>query len=282
MINQNVSRTKQRIFYILMYISLGLLAIATLFPFFWGILTSFKTEQEALAIPPIWILKTFHWENYSDAWNLFPFGRFYINTTIMSVFTTLGSILTSAMGGYALSKFKFKGQKTILMIIIATMMIPYWVNLVPIYVLLAKLKWIDTYWGLIIPQLASPFGIFLMRQYMISIPVDYIDAGRIDGANEWKIFRRIILPQCIPVMATLAIYFFVKSWNSFMWPLVVTSSTNMRTVTVGLAFLAGSPERTHYALQMSAATLGMIPAIIVFLIFQRYLIQGTSLSGIKG
>lgn len=276
------SFSAQKVFKILMYVSLGLLAITTLFPFFWGILTSLKTEQQAIAIPPIWFLSDLHWENYSRAWSMFPFGRFYLNTTIMAVFTTLGSILTSAMAGYALSKFKFKGQRAILMIIIGTMMIPYWVNLVPVYVILAKLKWIDTFWGLIIPQLASPFGIFLMRQYMLSIPSDYIDAGRIDGASEWWVFWKVILPQCTPALATLAIFFFVKSWNSFMWPLVVTSATDMRTVTVGLAFLSGSPERTQYALQMSAATLGMIPAIIVFLVFQRYLTQGISLTGIKG
>ncbi|MFH1930940.1 MAG: carbohydrate ABC transporter permease [Pseudomonadota bacterium] len=280
--NQGITGVKLKTFKTLMYISLSLLAVATLFPLFWGILTSLKTEQQALSIPPIWILKEFHWENYTDAWNQIPFGRYYLNTTIMTVFTTLGSILTSAMAGYALAKFPFKGQKTILLIIIATMMIPYWVNLVPVFIILAKLKWLDTFWGLIIPQLASPFGIFMMRQYMVSLPIDYIHAGRIDGANEWQIFWKIVLPQCTPALATLAILFFVRSWNSLMWPLIVTSSLEMRTVTVGLAFLSGSPQRTQYALQMSAATLGMIPAIIVFLIFQKYLIRGISLSGIKG
>lgn len=280
--NQGITRVKLKTFKTLMYISLSLLAVATLFPLFWGILTSLKTEQQAISIPPIWILKEFHWENYTDAWNQVPFGRFYLNTTIMTVFTTLGSILTSAMAGYALAKFPFKYQKTILLIIIATMMIPYWVNLVPVFFILAKLKWLDTFWGLIIPQLASPFGIFMMRQYMVSLPIDYIHAGRIDGANEWQIFWKIVLPQCTPALATLTIFFFVKSWNSLMWPLIVTSSLEMRTVTVGLAFLSGSPQRTQYALQMSAATLGMIPAIIVFLIFQKYLTRGISLSGIKG
>jgi len=280
--NQGITGVKLKTFKTLMYISLSLLAIATLFPLFWGILTSLKTEQQAVSIPPIWILKEFHWENYTNAWNQVPFGRFYLNTTIMTVFTTLGSILTSAMAGYALAKFPFKYQKTILLIIVATMMIPYWVNLVPVFFILAKLKWLDTFWGLIIPQLASPFGIFMMRQYMVSLPIDYIHAGRIDGANEWQIFWKIVLPQCTPALATLAIFFFVKSWNSLMWPLIVTSSLEMRTVTVGLAFLSGSPQRTQYALQMSAATLGMIPAIIVFFIFQKYLTRGISLSGIKG
>ncbi len=168
------------------------------------------------------------------------------------------------------------------MFFIATMMVPYFVNLVPVYVLLAKLKWLDTYHGLIVPQLAKPFGIFLMRQYLVSIPSEYIEAGRIDGASEYRIFGRIVMPQCLPVLGTLTLFFFVGTWNSFMWPLIVTNSMNMRTVTVGLAMLSGGNNRTQYALQMAAATVGMMPAIIAFLIFQRYLIQGIALTGLKG
>jgi multiple sugar transport system permease protein len=264
------------------YLALTLLAVGTLFPFIWALGTSFKTEKQAIAMPPQWIPDPIRLQNYIDAWNMFPFGRFYYNTLLFAVLGMLGSIALSSLAGYALAKYQFRGQYAILIFIIATMMIPYWVNLVPVYTILAKLGWLDTYHGLIIPRLARPFGIFLMRQYIRSIPSDYIDAARIDGASEFGIFWRIILPQCTPVLATLAIFFFVEDWNSFMWPLVVTNSLEMRTVTVGLALLSGSPHRTEYALQMAAATIGALPAIAVFLAFQRYLTQGITLSGLKG
>ena len=266
----------------LIYLALIVLAVATLLPFIWALGTSVKTEQQAIAIPPQWIPDPFRFQNYADAWNMFPFDRFYYNTLLFAVLGTLGSLGLSSLAGYALAKYEFRGQYVILIFIIATMMIPYWVNLVPVYTILAKIGWLDTYHGLIIPRLARPFGIFLMRQYIRSIPSDYIDAARIDGASEFGIFWRIILPQCTPVLATLAIFFFVEDWNSFMWPLVVTNSLEMRTVTVGLALLAGGPERTQYALQMAAATIGALPAVIVFLAFQKYLTQGITLSGLKG
>lgn len=267
---------------IIIYIFLLIQALITIFPFFWALATSLKSEAESIATPPILWPEEIQIQNYIDAWSLFPFGRFYLNTLFVSIFTTIGILLTSILAGYALAKFDFKLKKPILIIIIATMMIPYWINIVPVYILLTKLKWIDTYRGLIIPQIANPLGIFLMRQYMLSIPNDYIDAGRIDGANEWRILWKIMVPQCIPVIATLAIYMFVTRWNSFLWPLIVTRSMEMRTVTVGLALLSGSPQRTQYALQMAAATIGLIPPIIVFLFLQKYLTKGTILSGLKG
>jgi len=264
------------------YATLIGLSIFTIFPFFWAILTSFKTEQQALVSPPIWWLDEWHIENYNQALTIFPFGRFYLNTIIFSVVSTVGRLFTSLLAGYVLAKFNFRAKKLIFILIISTMMIPYWINIVPIYFMLSKIKWIDTYLGLIVPQLAHPLGIFLIRQYLTSIPNDYIDSGRIDGAGEWSILWRIIFPQCLPVMATLSIYFFVASWNSFMWPLIVTRSEEMRTITVGLALLSGSPQRTQYPLQMAAATIGMIPPIIIFLFLQKYLTKGFILSGLKG
>ena len=266
----------------MIYLALTVLALGTLFPFLWALGTSFKTEEKAIAIPPQWIPDPFRPQNYVEAWNMFPFARFYFNTLLISVLGTLGALLLSSLAGYALAKYEFRGQYAILLSIIATMMVPYWVSLVPVYILLAKLGWLNTYHGLIVPHLARPFGIFLMRQYMRSIPSDYIDAARIDGASEFGIFWRVVLPQCTPALATLAIFFFVADWNSFMWPLIVTTRLEMRTVTVGLSLLAGSPYRTAYALQMAAATIGALPAIVVFLAFQRYLTEGITLTGLKG
>ncbi len=264
------------------YFFMIVLSLTTLFPFVWMLSTSLKTEAQAVAIPPHLIPNPIRFSNYAEAWNLLPFARFYLNTVIISVATAAGAMLLSALAGYALAKYQFKGQHALLMFIIATMMVPYFVNLVPVYVILAKLNWLDTYHGLVIPQLAKPFGIFLMRQYLLGIPSEYIEAGRIDGASEFRIFGRIVMPQCLPVLATLVLFFFVGTWNSFMWPLIVTNSTDMRTVTVGLAMLSGGNNTSQYALQMAAATLGMMPAIIAFLVFQRYLIQGITLTGLKG
>ena len=266
----------------IIYLTLMALALATLFPFLWAVGTSLKTEENAIAMPPQWIPNPFQPQNYVEAWNMFPFARFYFNTLLISVLGTLGALLLSAMAGYALAKYEFRGQHVILLFIVATMMLPYWVNLVPVYILLAKLGWLDTYHGLIVPQLARPFGIFLMRQFMRSIPSDFIDAARIDGASEFGIFWRVILPQCTPALATLTIFFFTADWNSFIWPLIVTNSLEMRTVTVGLSLLAGSPYRTAYVLQMAAATIGALPAIVVFLAFQRHFTEGITLAGLKG
>jgi ABC-type glycerol-3-phosphate transport system permease component len=264
------------------YLILAAVALTTLFPFYWAVGTSLKTEQQAIAIPPKFFPNPLKLSNYPYALGLFPFGRFYLNTVIFACAGTVGSIVLSALAGYALAKYRFRGQYAILIFIVATMMVPYWVNLVPVYIILAKLGWLDSYHGLIIPRLSRPFGIFLMRQYMYNIPSDYIDAARIDGTSEFRILRQVVLPQCIPVLATLTIFFFVDDWNSFLWPLLVTNSEQMRTVTVGLALLSGSPYRTAYALQMSAAVIGALPAIVVFLVFQRYITQGITLSGLKG
>jgi multiple sugar transport system permease protein len=269
---------------IIIYCVLFVIAVTTVFPFFWAIGTSFKTESQAIKIPPKWIPDPFILNNYKDAWSMYPFARFFLNTMVFSVFGTCGSILICAMAGYALAKYRFRGQDALLIFIVATMMIPFWVNLLPVYMILSKLHWLNTYHGLIVPRLARPFGIFLMRQYIRDIPSDYIEAGRIDGMSEFKIFMQIIMPQCIPVIATLGIFFFLDDWNTLMWPLIVTSRLEMRTITVGLACLSGNPNSsaTTYALQMSAATIGALPAIAVFLILQKYIIKGVTLSGIKG
>jgi multiple sugar transport system permease protein len=257
------------------------LALGTLFPLYWAVATSLKTEQKAMAIPPQWIPDPFRPQNYTEAWTMLPFARFYLNTAIISVLGTVGALLTSAMAGYALAKYHFKGRNTLLMIIVGTMMVPYWVNLVPVYILISRLGWLDSYHGLIVPMLARPFGIFLMRQYMVGVHSEYIDSARIDGASEFRIFWQVVLPQCTPALATLTIFFFVADWNSFMWPLIVTSSLEMRTVTVGLSLLAGQ-YRSQYARQMAAATLGSLPAVAVFVAFQKYFTEGLTLSGLKG
>lgn len=265
-----------------LYALLVILGVATFFPLLWAVSTSLKTEENAIAIPPQWIPDPVRPENYTETWEMFPFERFYFNTALIAILGTVGAVLLSAMAGYALAKYRFRGSYALLIAIVATMMIPYWINLVPVYTILAKIGWLDTYHGLIIPRLARPFGIFLMRQYMLTVHSDYIDSGRVDGASEFSIFWRIVLPQCTPALAALSIFFFVADWNSFMWPLIVTSSLDMRTVTVGLSLLAGSPFRTAYAHQMAGATIGALPAIAVFLALQRYFTEGISLTGIKG
>lgn len=264
------------------WLFLGVLALLTLFPFYWAVKTSFETEEHAIAIPPRLLPSPVRLLNYPEAWHLFPFARFHLNSLIFAVLGTVGSIAVCACAGYALAKYAFPGQRAVLLIIVATMMIPFWVNLVPVYVLLANLGWLDTYHGLIIPRLARPFGIFLMRQYIITVPSDYIDAGRIDGTSEFRIFSQIIMPQCTPVLATLLIFFFVDDWNTFLWPLLVTNRTVMRTVTVGLALLGGSTYRTAYVLQMAVAVIGVLPSVLVFLAFSRHITQGITLSGLKG
>lgn len=264
----------------------GILAIGSfvmLLPFAWMLSSSLMSTQEVIARPLTWIPSTLRFENYTALSDAIPLGRMYLNSIIVTTLTTLGILLTSSLAGYGFAKFQFPGRDFLFLLVLATMMIPFFVVLLPIFYMVSQLGWINTYQGLIVPNIVTGFGIFLMRQYMLSLPDEVLDAARIDGASEFEIYWRIALPLSTPVIGALGILGFVYQWNNFLWPLVVARSSDMWTVPVGLNSLrvyASSAEVIN--LQMAGAALAIVPVMIVFLLLQRYFVRGIALTGLKG
>lgn len=267
----------------LKYLLLALGATIMLLPFAWMLLSSFMSAQEIIARPLTWFPAQLRIENYRGLSSAIPLGRMYLNSVIVTTLTTLGILLTSSLAGYGFAKFRFPGRDVLFVVVLATMMIPFFVVLIPIFYLISKLGWINSYAGLIVPNIVTAFGIFLMRQYMLSLPDEVLDAARVDGASEFEIYWRIVLPLSTPVLGALAILAFVYQWNNFLWPLVVARSSDMWTVPVGLNSLRVYASSTDVInMQMAGATLGVMPAIAVFLLLQRYFVRGIALTGMKG
>ena len=258
-------------------------ALLMLLPFAWMIIASLMTPREIMARPLVWFPAVPQIGNYARLSEAIPLGRMYVNSLFVATVTTLGILFTSSLTGYGFAKFTFPGRDILFLLVLATMMIPFFVVLIPIFYIVRQLGWIDSYAGLIVPNIVTAFGIFLMRQFMLGLPDELLDAARIDGAGEFRIYWRIVLPLAAPALGALAILAFVYQWNSFLWPLVIIRSPGLATVPLGLNSLrvyASSAEVIN--LQMAGATLGVVPVILVFLFLQRYFVQGIALSGVKG
>lgn len=269
--------------YAWIYALLILFAITTLAPLAWGISTSLKPPADVFAYPPQWIPETIRWSNYADAWNLAPFGRYYFNSIYITVLIVIGHIITSSMGGFAFSRLHFPGRDTIFLIYLASMLIPGTVIMIPVFLVVKTLGWADSHLSLIVPSLATPFGTFLFRQFFLSVPEDLADAARIDGCTPFGIYRRIFMPLARPATATLAIFTAMGVWNSFLWPLILINSPEKYTVTLGLGLLRGSGQfHVAWEIVMAGTATALIPIIILFLFFQRYFVEGVTLSGVKG
>ena len=260
-------------------VTLGFVAVVT--PFVWMILGSFKTQGELLRVPPTWWPQKPTLDNYRALFNEETFLRYFANSTIVAVAVTAANVTFCSMVGYALAKLNFRGKKLVFGLVMGTLMVPGMVTFVPLFVLVANLGLVDTYPGLILPFLVTPFGVFLMRQFIIGLPDDLLDAGRIDGASELRIFRQIILPLCGPGLATLGILTFLGSWNNFLWPLVVAQTQEHYTLPVALALFSTGQNVTNYGLLLAGASVVVVPILIVFLIFQRRFIEGIATTGIK-
>jgi multiple sugar transport system permease protein len=265
----------------LVYASLLALALSMLVPFIWMIATSLMDEREVYSFPPKFIPEQLLWSNYKQAVTLLPFGRFFLNMLIVSFFSVLGQLITCAMAAYAFARLQFKWRDRIFALYLATMMIPAIVTLIPTFLIINAFGWMNTYWGLVTPALTSVWGIFLLRQFFLTIPRDYEDAARLDGASELVIFWKIMLPLSKPALATLAIFSFMGAWKDFLWPLIVTSTNDMRTVEVGIAMFHSLHAR-NWPHQMAAAVVVMLPIVAVFFFAQRYFIKGITLIGLKG
>lgn len=249
-------------------------------PFGWMVSTSLKDTAEAFQFPPTIVPQ--HWEfaNYITAWGFAPFARFYLNTFIMSASVTLGQMITCSLAAYAFARLRFPGRDLIFYMFLGTMMIPGQVTMIPAFLVINWLGWVNTYQAVIVPGLASAFGTFLLRQFFLTLPRALDDAATIDGAGRFTILWRIIIPLSSPALATLGIFTFMGVWNSFLWPLIVENSENMLPVTVGLSVFQGEYS-TQWNLMMAAAVTATVPVLIVYVLAQRYFIRGIALTGLK-
>jgi multiple sugar transport system permease protein len=257
-----------------------LVALFVVFPFVWMILTSFKTEKDVFALPAqLWPA---HWSfaAYSEIWQELPFARLFLNSVIFAGGVTVISVVFDSLAAYALARLDFPGKNIAFYLVIATLMVPYQITLIPLFQELFDFHWLDSYQGLIVPCATSAFGIFLLRQFFVSIPRDLDQAARIDGASEFRIYAQIMMPLAKPALATLAVFQFMNNWNDFLWPLVVTSSTDMRTLPAGLT-LFGGQYVVDYAVLMAGATISLLPLALAFFFAQRYFVQGIATTGIK-
>ncbi len=265
---------------ILVYILLLFIAVATVGPFLVMVSASLRPNFSYMTFPISLIPPDPGIDNYIRLFNQTAIGRWIFNSVFVSGTVTLLQVITCSLAGYAFARGEFPGRDAIFLIFLGTLMIPSTVTIVPLFLILSRLKWVDTYAALIIPAATSIFGTFLLRQYFLSIPRDYDEAALIDGANKLQIYRMVILPLGKPALATLATLTFLGQWNAFLYPLIVTTKTSMRILTVGLATMV--VQEGGAGVQMAGATLTFTPTFLIFLFMQQYVVQGIALSGVKG
>ncbi len=266
---------------ITVYIVLSFLAIGTIIPFGWMIFSSFKSSNEVFSIPMKVLPTVWHFENYQDIWKKIPLLTFFKNTLKLAVITTLIQTFTSCFAAYGFAKVKFSGRDLLFLVCVTTIAVPWQVYMVPQFALISKMHLNNTHLGLILMQAFSAFGVFLMRQFMMGIPNELLEAARIDGLNEYGIFARIALPLSKPGIATLVIFTFVNIWNDFMGPMIYLNSTELKTIQLGIRMFI-SQYGADYALIMAASVCSLVPVFVIFIICQRWFVEGITAGGVKG
>jgi ABC-type glycerol-3-phosphate transport system permease component len=271
---------KEKILHFFIHLILIVLGIGMFLPFYWMISTSVKTPLESLRFPPTFIPQNWQFKNYLEIFREIPLHRYFLNTVFIAITVLIGVIFTSILAAYTFARFRFYGREVVFMIFLALMMIPLPVYLVPSYMILYRLGWIDTYLALIVPWMVNIFSIFLLRQHIKTLPQDLFDAAQIDGCNNFRTLWQIVVPLSKPVLVTIAIFDIIASWNSFFWPLIVTHSESIRPLQVGLAYFSREYS-TNYPLLMAASTLAISPLVILFFFAQKQIIQSYVRSGLK-
>jgi len=261
-------------------------AITEVLPFIWMISTSLKDLNQVFTMPPQWIPRPAHWENYVEIFRLMDFGRYWLNTIIVTVGRMLGQFIFCTLAAYAFARLNFPGKNFLFFLLLSSLMVPFETLMVPTFVLMKKLGWINTYWALIVPHALGAFGgafnVFLLRQFFLTIPKEFEESAIIDGASPFRIFRSIMLPLARPALAALLIFSFRGAWNDFTYPLIVTNTDNMKVLSLGiLGFKGLRAGMTQWHLMMAAATLSILPMILVFLVAQKYFIEGITVGGLK-
>ena len=276
-----MSESVQKTIHLVSRLLLLLTGLSMFVPFLWMLSTSLKADALILAFPPqIWPADP-TLASYTRLTELFPISRLFMNSIVVALIATTGQLLTSSLAAYAFARITFRGRNVLFLLYLATLMIPFQVTITPLFILMRLLGWINSYQGLILPGVFSAFGVFLLRQAMLSLPRELEEAALIDGASPWTLYGRIIMPLTRPALATLAIFAFMGSWNSFLWPLFILRDEALMTLPVGLATLHGR-WLTQWNLVMAGAVITVGPMLIVYLLAQRYFEQGVVLSGLKG
>lgn len=255
-------------------------AIVIVFPFVWMIFTSFKPETEIVRFPPALWPESVSFTSYLDIWHRIPFLKFFKNSVIFASGVTLISLLLDSMAAYAFARLKFRGRNVLFVLVLVALMIPVQVTMIPLFIMLNKFGWIDTYAGLIIPRATNAFGIFMLRQFFIGLPKELDESARIDGCSEFRLYWQIIMPLAKPAIASLALFHFMYNWNDLLWPLIITNSDALRTLPAGLALFMGQ-HVVEYGILTAGAAIALAPLVIAFLMAQKYFIQGIAFTGIK-
>lgn len=267
----------------LVYLVLIFFAIITLAPLAWGISTSLKPNADVFAYPPQWIPENPRWANYVEAWEVAPFANFYWNSFYITTLIVIGQLFTSSMSGFAFARLRFPGRDKIFLLYLASLMIPAEVIMIPVFLMVKELGWVNSHLSLIVPSLATPFGTFLFRQFFLGVPEELVDSAKLDGCSPFGVYWRIFLPLAWPALATLAIFTALNTWNSFLWPLILIRSPELYTVTQGIGLIRGMIQwRVALELVMAGTVTALIPIVVVFVFAQRYFIEGVTLSGLKG
>ncbi|GAB2556615.1 carbohydrate ABC transporter permease [Gracilibacillus alcaliphilus] len=268
--------TKTTIYFLL---SVG--AILMLLPFVWMLSTSLKAPNEVMTMPPVWIPSELNWSNFTEALSVAPFDTYFMNSVVVTVLSTIGELITTILAAYAFARINFYGKEVIFAVLLGTMMVPGEVLLIPNFVTLSNLGWIDTYQALIVPWIASVFAIFLLRQFFLGIPKELSFAAKVDGCSEFRFLWYVMVPLAKPALITVALLKVINSWNAFLWPLIVTNSQELRTLPVGLSAFT-TEAGVKYELLMAASSMVVLPMIILFFIMQKHIIAGVSRTGLKG
>lgn len=263
------------------YLVLLIWAVVSLLPVYWMITTSIKASTVLMAFPPQWIPNPISFDSYATLFGHSDLPRWFINTAFVSTAVTIGTVIVNAIAAYPFAKLRFPGDRPIFWLLLSLIMVPYVVVWVPLFILVSNLGLLDTYWILIVPGFASVWNFFLFKQFMQTLPATLIDAARIDACTELGIFWKVILPLSKPALAVVAIFSFVYQWNSFFWWLLFTNSSDMRNLTVGLAQYRYQ-NQIDYGPLMAGATISAVPVIIIFLLFQRYFMEGLTIGALKG
>jgi multiple sugar transport system permease protein len=265
---------------VIVYPLLLVVIFIALLPFYWMIASSFKTPENIFSYPLQWIPNPINWQSYPTAWESQDFTRYFLNSTFVSVAITAGNLLFASLAGYSLAKFRYKGRNFLFLLILSTMMLPLEVTMVPLFLLIKQFDWQNSYQGLIVPFLVEGFGVFLMRQYLLGIPKDLIEAARIDGASELRIYAQIVMPLCKPALAALGVFTFREAWDMYIWPLIIISKDSLRPLPLGISLFMGE-NGTNWDQLMAVAAIGTLPMILLFFFLQRSFIQGIAITGLK-
>jgi ABC-type glycerol-3-phosphate transport system permease component len=266
---------------VLLYAVLIAGAVFCAFPFVWMILTALKTQEEALRVPITWFPSVPQWGNFKTAWEAAPFGRYFLNTFLIAGCVVLGVVITSLLAGYAFARIDFLGRNIVFALLLSTMMIPFEATLIPNFIMIRNLGWYNTYAALIIPWAASVFSVFLMRQSILSIPDELFEAATLDGCGHLGILRHVVLPLARGPLAAIAVFSFLGSWNSLLWPLIVTGSESVRPVQLGLSVFVNADAQSPHLL-MAASAFTIAPLLLIYFIAQRQFLEGIASSGLKG